>query len=172
MIVLKFLNDEIFDHYSNFTYIALIFKVNNSINILDFRPISLYNVIYKLVLKVLINRLKQILPHIISNNQSVFMPRCLITDDIIVAYETLHFMKTRQKLHKGSMTVKLDISKAYNKLEWIFLEAIMRRLGFDEEWISKVMTCVTMVTFAVLVNSQPGQKIIPIRGLRQSDLIF
>lgn len=60
----------------------------------------------------------------------------LITNNIIMAYEIVYSMKTRKKGHKGNMTIKLDISKAYNKkLEWSFLETMMRKLGFEEAWI-------------------------------------
>lgn len=69
------------------------------------------------------------------------------------------------------MSVKLDISKAYDKMEWPFLEAMMSLLGFDEGWISKVMTCVMSVSYVVLVNDQPNQKIIPSKGLHQGDPI-
>lgn len=130
--VLKFLNDDIFDSGINFTYIVFIPKIKNSIKTFDFRPISLCNAIYKLVSKVLANRLKKILPTIISKSHSSFLPRRLILDNIIVAYEELHSMKTRQKGRNGSMAIKLDISKIYDKLEWNFLETMMRKLNFHE----------------------------------------
>lgn len=126
-VLLNFLNNGIFDHCNNFTHIALIPKVTNSINTSDFRPISLCNIIYILIFKVLAKKmkLKLILPHIIFKNQSTFMPRRLIIDNIIVAYEAFHSMKTRQKGCKDSMDVKLDISKAYDKMKWTFLKAMM-----------------------------------------------
>lgn len=88
----------------------------------------------------------------------------LVTDNIIVAYETLHSMKTRQRGRKVGMTVKLDIFKTCDKLKWSFLETMMRKLGFNEVWISRIMTFVTTVSF-VLVNGQLGSVIKPIRGL-------
>lgn len=68
------------------------------------------------------------------------------------------------------MAIKLDISKAYDKLEWGFLESMMRRLGFNEVWVSRVMTCVSIVSYAVLVNGQPSPSpsslsFTPTRGL-------
>lgn len=83
----------------------------------------------------------------------------LITDDIIVAYETLHSMKTRQNERYGSIAVILDITKAYDKVEWSFREAMMRKLEFNNLWISKIMTCVTTVTYATLINGQLGSLI-------------
>lgn len=70
------------------------------------------------------------------------------------------------------MAIKLDISKSYDKLEWTFLEAMMLKLGFDEVWISRIMTCVTNISYFVRINGQPCSMIRPSRGLHQGDPIF
>lgn len=81
-------------------------------------------------------------------------------------------MKTRQKLgREGSMAIKLDIFKAYDKLEWIFLEVMMRKLGYNDVWISMIMTCVTTFSYSVLVNGQPSFVFQPFRGFFQGDPI-
>ncbi|XP_059451054.1 uncharacterized protein LOC132181841 [Corylus avellana] len=128
-VVLDILNSGKMPDELNSTHIVLIPKVKNPSCVTEFRPISLCNVIYKLVSKVLANRLKRVLPLIISLTQSAFIPGRLISDNILAAYETLHTMHTGMKGKKGFMSVKLDMSKAYDRVEWSFLEAVMRRMG-------------------------------------------
>ncbi|KAF5450327.1 hypothetical protein F2P56_030688 [Juglans regia] len=89
-------------------------------------------------------------------------------DNIIAAYEALHSMRTRLKGRVGCMAVKLDISKAYDRVEWPFLEAVMKKLGFGARWIELIMTCINSVSYAVLVNGSPGSVIKPTRGLSKN----
>ena len=98
----------------------------------DFRPINLANVVYRIVSKVLANRLKQILPNVISESQSAFVPNQLITDNTTVAFEILHKMRNKRRGKKGQIVIKLDISKAYDYVKWRFLRSIMLKLGIDE----------------------------------------
>ena len=98
----------------NFTHIVLISKNNELKNMSDYRRISLGNVISRIVSKVVANRLKYVLPMVISDAQSAFVPNRLITDNTTVAYELLHRMRNRRKGRMGQMAVKLDISKAYD----------------------------------------------------------
>jgi hypothetical protein len=101
----------------NETIIVLIPKVKNLKNLKDLRPISLCNVLYKLVSKVLANRLKNILPEIIAPSHSAFVPSRLITDNVVMAYELTHYMRNKRGGHEGVATFKLDMSKAYDRVE-------------------------------------------------------
>jgi hypothetical protein len=126
--VLDTLNSGSMPPYLNMTHIVLIPKIKDPVKVTDFRPINPCNVLYKLISKVLANRLKKVLPSIISPTQSAFIPGRLISDNILAAYETLHTMHSRMSGKKGFMVVKIDMSKAYDRMEWRFLEAIMGRL--------------------------------------------
>ena len=129
-VVLDFLNTGNMLPEINYTHIFLIPKVKSLEKMSDFRPISLCNVIYKIISKVLANRLKLILPQLISPTQSAFMLGRLITDNVLVTYETLHAMHCRKKGRKGVLALKLDISKAYDRVEWSFLKGMMIKLDF------------------------------------------
>ena len=116
----------------NHTFITLVPKVNNLERVSDLRPISLCNVIYKIFSKVIANRLKPMLNSIILETQSTFIANRLITDNISIAFESLHHRKTNCTGKKGFMAVKLDMSKGYDRVEWSFLEKILLKLGFQD----------------------------------------
>jgi hypothetical protein len=112
--ILNFLNGGPFNPMINETSIVLIPKGKKAEAVSDYRPISLCNVYYKLIAKVLATRLKKVLPSTISNHQNAFVPGRLITDNVLLAYEALHSMNTRMRGRKGYMAVKVDMKKAYD----------------------------------------------------------
>jgi hypothetical protein len=125
----------------------LIPKTDNPEFVSDLRPISLCNVTYKVVSKVLAGRLRTILDDVISPSQSAFVLGRLISDNIPVAYEITHFLLNKKDGDSGYAALKLDMSKAYDMVEWDFLEQMMRHLGFDEQWIRLIMECVSTVSY-------------------------
>lgn len=114
----------------NNTFITLILKIKNPLKVGNFRPISFYNVLYKIIAKVLTNRLKFILHDIISPTQSAFIPDRLITNNILIVYETLHSLNSQYNENQRFISLKLDISKSYDCIEWVFLQVVMSKLGF------------------------------------------
>ena len=136
----------------NDTYICLIPKVKCPKKISEFRPISLCNIIYKVISKVLANRLKKILLEVISEEHSAFVPRRQITDNVFIAFETMHRINQKRDGKEGLMAIKLDMSKVYDRVKWAYLEEITRKLGFQERWISLTMICVKTVSFSVLID--------------------
>lgn len=115
------LNEEQEFQDMNKTFIVLIPKCKNPSSPKDFRPISLFNMIMKIVTKTIANRLKALLPAVIDEEQSAFVKGRLITDNTLIAMECFHWMKKKKKGKKGVMALKLDMSKAYDRIEWSFV---------------------------------------------------
>jgi 23S rRNA U2552 (ribose-2'-O)-methylase RlmE/FtsJ len=170
-VVLRMLRGEDNPAMINDTMIVLIPKVANAEELGQYRPISLCNVIYKIASKVVANRLKVVLPEIIAEEQSAFVPGRLITDNIITTYECLHFMKRKRAQDQRFCALKLDMKKAYDRVEWEYLKAIMIKLGFHRLLVDMVVRLVTTVSFSGLFNGERLDRFIPSRGIRQGDPI-
>ena len=168
-MVLNVLNSNMSITDINRTNITLIPKINSPSKMYDFRPISLCNVVYKLVSKVIANCLKNILPKIISENQSAFLSERLITDNVLVAFELMHYLEHKKEGKENFMAVKLDMSKAYDRVEWGFIEKVMEKMCFHEKWIQLIMKCISTVSYSVIINGVVHRCFFPTRGLRQGD---
>ncbi|XP_062021093.1 uncharacterized protein LOC133737577 [Rosa rugosa] len=155
----------------NHTHVTLIPKVKDLELVTQLRPISLCNVIYKVGSKVLANRLKPLLDNIISPFQSAFVPGRLISDNSLVAFEISHFLKRRRRGNVGYGALKLDMSKAYDRVEWSFLRYVLLGFGFSIVWTQWIMCCVETVSYSFMINGEPRGHLIPSRGLRQGDSI-
>ena len=153
----------------NHTHIVLIPKKKDPTHLVDYRPISLSNVISRIISKVIANHLKYIFSNVVSESQSAFVPNYFIIDNITVAYELLHRMRNRRRGKVGHMAVKLDISKAYNRVDWNFLQNIMCKLGFDQRWVQVALEIVTTASYSVLINGEPRGFITQSRSIRQGD---
>ena len=103
--------------------------------------------------------------------QSAFVKDKLISNNIIVAFETLHYMGNHSFGETGYMTLKLDMSKVYDRVEWQYMGQLRKKMGFGDTWINPMMQCISKATFLVLINREPHGHIKPTRGLRQGDLL-
>lgn len=137
----------------------------------DLRPISLCNVLFRILSKVMANRLKKCLPTVISETQSAFVEGRLLTDNALVAFEMNHFIRRKTQGNTGVVGFKIDVSKAYDRLEWGFLESMMEKLGFNETWRDRVMRCINSVSYCFMQDREEFGEIFPQRGIRQGDPI-
>ncbi|WZZ59796.1 hypothetical protein YC2023_059903 [Brassica napus] len=169
-MVNQFLFEGTMAHGLNDTNICLIPKKTKPNEMTKFRPISLCNVSYKIISKVLCQRLKKILPQRISETQSAFVAGRQITDNIMIAQEMFHALRTKPGGQVKRIAIKTDMSKTYDRMEWSFIEAVMRKMGFSDIWIDWIMRCITLVKYKVLMNGEARGNIVPGRGLCQGDL--
>ena len=101
-----------------------------------------------------------------SKQQSAFMTDRLISDNIMVAFETLHYMRDHSTGNTRYMALKLDMSKVYDRVEWMYMEKLMTKMGFCDAWVKLMMGCITTTTYSILINCEPHGNIVPTRGLR------
>jgi hypothetical protein len=167
--VLEFFKTGIMPEGVNDTCIVLIPKVSHPSKLQEFRPISLCNVIYKVVSKCLVNRLRPLLQDIISPSQSAFIPGRMITDNALIAFECLHAISSNSDDRSSFCAYKLDLSKAYDRVDWGILNKVLLKLGFQSEWVQRVMRCVTSVRYSIRFNGVQSASFSPSRGLRQGD---
>lgn len=165
-MVLKVLNSNLPMTEINKTNISLIPKTNQPARMTEFRPISLCNTTYKIVSKVLASRFKAIIPNIISKNQSAFTPNYLIIDNVLVAFEFMHYFNHKSEGKGNYMSIKLDMSKAFDRVEWSFIKGVMEKFGFVEKWIDLIMNYVSSVSYSVLINGEACGNISPSRSIR------
>ncbi|KAA3459595.1 reverse transcriptase [Gossypium australe] len=153
----------------NKTHIVLIQKVDRPKTLSQFRPISLCNVIYKIITKIMVNRMSHILGQCIDVAQGAFIPGRQISDNTLIAYEILHSLKSKKHCKQGHFALKLDMSKAYDRAEWDFLAGMLSKMGFCQDWIILIIRCVCSVSYTVGINKSISEVFFPSRGLRQGD---
>lgn len=142
----------------NYTHIALIPKNPSPSSPGNFRPISLCNVIYKIISKTLANRIKFVLPSYISPTQNAFVPGRLISYSSILACKFSNLIAHNKLANKFMAALKLDMSKAFDRVNWAFLIVALRKMGFSEKWINLLHQCFSTVSFSLLINGTPTQR--------------
>ncbi|XP_074298533.1 uncharacterized protein LOC141629427 [Silene latifolia] len=168
-VVLSILNSGRVLRELNRTFITLIPKTDNPEGVSDYRPISPCNVFMRIVSKCITNRVARVMGALVSEEQNAFIPGRHISDNILLAHETIHRILSHKKGKHGRCAFKADMSKAYDRIKWDFLEAVLIRFGFPQKLVLLIMNCVTTVYYEVLLNGSPLPRFQPRCGLRQGD---
>uniref|UniRef100_A0A803PEK7 Reverse transcriptase domain-containing protein n=1 Tax=Cannabis sativa TaxID=3483 RepID=A0A803PEK7_CANSA len=153
----------------NSTLIVLIPKKQHANTLKDFRLISLCTTFYKVISKILANRLKKVLDKIISPYQSAFVSGRVIQDNILIANELVHAVNNRTMGKRGWAALKLDMAKAFDRVEWDFLRHLMFHFNFPVPFVSLIFKCLTTASISFSINGQVHGSLKPSWGLRQGD---
>ena len=171
----EFVKDEVMDFFKEFyekkkfvrslnaTFLVLIPKKGNVEDIKDYRPISLLGGSYKILAKVLANRLRRVIDKVVSPSQNAFVEGRQILDVALIANEAVDFMLRR---NDDGVVCKLDIEKVYDHLNWDFVLEVMRRKGFGQRWLSWISWCMSIASFSILINGASIGFFRSARGLR------
>lgn len=143
-------------------------KIDEPVTLRDFRPISLCNVLLKLISKVLVRKIRPFLDDLIGPLQSSFIPNRGPADNALITQELVHYM--HKKKGKGcSLMFKIDFEKAYDRVDWNFLQLTLSEFGFPPHVVDLIMSCTTSSSLALKWNGEKLDSFAPTRGLRQGD---
>ncbi|XP_056848880.1 uncharacterized protein LOC108820129 [Raphanus sativus] len=150
----------------NSTILALVPKKMDSLEMRDFRPIACCNVLYKVISKIIANRLRLILPRLVSENQTAFIKGRLLLENVLLASELV------KDYHKEAVSARcvmkiIDISKAFDSVQWEFVLRSLEAIGAPARFIHWIKLCISTSSFSVQVNGELAGYFQSKRGLRQ-----
>ncbi|XP_043697076.1 uncharacterized protein LOC122647840 [Telopea speciosissima] len=162
-----FFENSLMPYSVNATFISLIPKSGDASSFAGYRPTALCNLLYKIISKIISNRLQKVIGEVISFNQSAFIKGRSIVDNILVCHDIVRGIE--QKAANPTVVLKVDLHKAYDSLSRNFLFGVMERMGFTGKFLGWVKACVTTPMFSVLINGSPTGYFKGDRGIRQGD---
>lgn len=160
----------VFPDHLNDTLVTLIPKYQSPESLNNYKPISLCNSVYKIVSKILVERIRPYISLLVSLVQTTFVLGRKGIDNILIAQE-LFYALDRKKGNEGYMAIKVDLEKAYDRLEWCFIHKVLQAYHFPQNIIKVIMSCVTSTKISVLFNGGALESFYPSRGLTQGDPI-
>ncbi|GJW45828.1 RNA-directed DNA polymerase, eukaryota, partial [Tanacetum coccineum] len=152
----------------NSSFIALIPKTQGAKLVKDFRPISLIGSLYKIITKLLVNRLVIVIGDLVNDVQSAFIANRQILDDPFILNELIHWCKAKKK---KTMIFKVDFEKAFDYVRWDFLEDVLKKFGFGSRWCDWIISCLKSSKGSVLVNGSPTSEFQFFKGLKQGAVL-
>ncbi|GJT45441.1 RNA-directed DNA polymerase, eukaryota [Tanacetum coccineum] len=150
----------------NSSFIALIPKIPDANLVKDFRPISLIGSVYKIIAKILSNRLVNVLGGIVSEVQSAFVANRQILDGPFILNEVIQWCKAKKK---QTLIFKVDFEKAYDSVRWDFLDDVLCKFGFGDKWRRWIQCCLQSSRGSIILNGSPTEEFEFGKGLKQGD---
>ena len=165
-VFLEFHTKGVINQSTNATFIAMVPKKSQTFKISNYRPISLVTSLYKIIAKVLSGRLRKVLHETIFGSQGAFVEGRQILDAVLIANEVVD---EKRRSGEEGVVFKIDFEKAYDHVEWGFLDHVLQRKGFSQKWRAWMRGCLSSSSFAILVNGNAKGWVKASRGLRQGD---
>jgi len=162
----SFLKQDILDPSLNITWVTLVPKKSIATEVRDYRPISMVGSVYKVIAKIMSRRLREVLPKLVGETQSAFVKDRQILDGALIANETVNWLRKKKK---SGILLKLDFEKAYDTIDWVSMDMVLKEMGFGEKWRKWVRVCTTTPRISILFNGSPCKPFKMGRGLRQGD---
>ncbi|XP_074315650.1 uncharacterized protein LOC141651856 [Silene latifolia] len=155
--ILSILNSGAVLKEMNRTFIALIPKCDSPEAVKDYRPISLCNVFMRIITKCITNRMQKVMGYLVGDHQNAFLAGRSISDNILLVHEAIHKVNTHKHGKFGKVAFKADMSKAFDRVRWDFLQAVLLTFGFPPRLVNLIMNCVSTVSYEILLNGAPFQ---------------
>ncbi|GKC23977.1 RNA-directed DNA polymerase, eukaryota, partial [Tanacetum coccineum] len=159
-----FFNNGVIPKGCNSSFNALILKISDANLVKDFRPINLIGSLYKIIAKILANRLVGVLGDIVNEVQSAFIAERQILDGPFILNEVLQWCK---RMKKQSLIFKVDFEKAYDSLRWDFLDEVLKKFGFGDKWCNWIQSCLRSSRGSIIINGIPTEEFQFFKCLKQ-----